>query len=572
MALDFFMRGRAGRVLHSPLADNTLALASRPGTLDPSSRPDGLLGHTGDQEALDQGWAVVFPDTVKARAIRAALQPLVAWRSRGIAAAYAERRAGSPWLAEAPPCLQEWPVGPVDTPERFLSELWLPLEGEARPMYLALLGDFDELPLDWDLVLSRHAWVGRICLPEVDDYACYAEKLIRHESRQATVRSPRCVFVSTASPFGDHALDMGHQQLVLPLHRQLTDPLSRASLGRDRVTLMSGHTLPDGTLQDGLAESARLPEPTVLFSLGHGLGDPDFDAKAQRLHQGSLMLDEDEVLADDVVSNQPFVPGGIWFHYACYSAGTPRLSAYRPWLKRVGQGQASVAALLSTQARGPSFVARQPQLALANPDGPLAVVGHADIAFSYAFESLPMQLTSAGARRQGRHEVLGGVVNALTRGGRAGLALHSMRFFVQQADEALLSSWHRWEESSPLAGLPLSEGAARAELLHLGHNWMAHHDLRGWLVLGDPAARVTLSHHKPLVDAVSAPELAPLPVPRRALRAWGWRVVEQGEDPSAVARELGFTASALARWYAVWDEAGGAAVEAAIEGATWCRQ
>ena len=87
---------------------------------------------------------------------------------------------------------------------------------------------------------------------------------------------------------------------------------------------------------------------------------------------------------------QPFLPGGMWFYLACFGAGTPASSAYHPWLSRLSDegayGGSLGAVLRALPAPGERpFVAALPQAALASPRGPLAVIGHLDLAWTYGF-------------------------------------------------------------------------------------------------------------------------------------------------------------------------------------------
>jgi hypothetical protein len=88
-----------------------------------------------------------------------------------------------------------------------------------------------------------------------------------------------------------------------------------------------------------------------------------------------------------------FLPGGLWMMFACFGAGTPDDSAYRPWLEQLRAlgkfGGAIEPVLRSLPAAGqPPFIAALPRALLANPDGPLGFVGHIDLAWSYSFQEL----------------------------------------------------------------------------------------------------------------------------------------------------------------------------------------
>jgi hypothetical protein len=224
--------------------------------------------------------------------------------------------------------------------------------------------------------------------------------------------------------------------------------------------------------------------PGVLFSCSHGAGAPSggwTSPDRRRALQGALCLGGDTRLEADAVARAPFLPGGVWLMFACFGAGTPRQSAFEPWLLRLrqhGDHDDDLAPVLaSLPAEGePPFLAALPQAALANPDGPLAIIGHLDLAWSYGFQDLDKM--SRGERHRRFHEL----VAQLVKGTRVGLALGGslMRARNQVQTEIAIAT-----ADEARAGHELAEQRAR-----LGHRWMVLQDLDGYIALGDPAARI----------------------------------------------------------------------------------
>src|SRR5262245_54561146 len=112
-------------------------------------------------------------------------------------------------------------------------------------------------------------------------------------------------------------------------------------------------------------------------------------------------------------SRARFLPGGVWVMFACFGAGTPSRSAYHHWLARwqaSGEHDGDLAPVLaSLPADGePAFLAALPQAALASPSGPLAVIGHLDLAWSYGFVDLDKM--SRGERHRRFHELIAQLV------------------------------------------------------------------------------------------------------------------------------------------------------------------
>jgi hypothetical protein len=178
--------------------------------------------------------------------------------------------------------------------------------------------------------------------------------------------------------------------------------------------------------------------------------------------------------------------------FACFGAGTPTQSVYHPWLARLqAQGEPGVdlgMLLASLPAEGETaFVSSLAQAALANPRGPLAVIGHLDLAWSYAFCDLEKRTRSERHRRF--HEL----VAQLVKGTRVGLALGGSLTRARNQIQAELAI----AAGDPISGDPISGGVDAAappapEQIRLGHRWMALRDLEGYIALGDPAARLNV--------------------------------------------------------------------------------
>jgi hypothetical protein len=257
------------------------------------------------------------------------------------------------------------------------------------------------------------------------------------------------------------------------------------------------------------------------------------------------------------VAEAPFLPGGLWIYFACFGAGTPRTSAYHHWLDMLAQhgmaGLGPVGAALSGLDRGGGFVSGLVKAALANPDGPLAVLGHIDLAWSYSYEELRV----AGDRRvTGSNRSLNffNVMSKLVAGERAGAASLALRLQQLAVGAELTAHYDRNKRAGTV------EGATPAEALALGNLWMLHQDLLGYALLGDPAVRLPL-----------AGRVAPRAVDAPAVDAGALDRLEQaalaiagGASPGAIAAQLGVPRSEVAEAAEVYREAGRAALAALL--------
>jgi hypothetical protein len=224
--------------------------------------------------------------------------------------------------------------------------------------------------------------------------------------------------------------------------------------------------------------------PAALLTLSHGdAGPPEGWASPtqQRQRQGAPVLGNGESLTVDDVSQRSFLPGGVWLYFACLGAGTPAQSTYTPWLQRLkdaGEGGRHLKSVLATAPLDKRpFVAALPQAALANLEGPLAVIGHVDLAWSYAYHDMD------GHNHAARFT---NVLKDLMKHRRAGVSLHSLTSAIASVDARLAMLYQqdamaRYEGEEP-----------PPELLDRAHLWMARQDLSAYVLLGDPAARLPI--------------------------------------------------------------------------------
>ncbi|MCB9759915.1 MAG: hypothetical protein H6739_08780 [Alphaproteobacteria bacterium] len=568
MSLDVLLQGPEGEAINKEegLPDIAAGEGGRPGKVVTVTDPDHLGTFSGPND-MDQGWGILYP--AGREDLLSALEPLIKLRERQIADRWTiNRQIGDP------PKVQRWPIQPTTDSTTFLATVYDKLKFRDQPMYLLILGDFHEVGLEMQQGLMSRCYVGRLCFDSPDDYRAYAEKVKATEETPAAFNQPRLVLYSTSdSGWGrrDRAVDSGHAQLIVPTHKDFSDFENNYGYATTDV-LLAGPRAPraEHGSWDGLRKLARADQPTVMLSLSHGAGLPGWDKDEQRAMQGRMKLSGREMLDLSHLSESPFLPNGVWFYYACFGAGTPHNSVYAPWLRKLASTGywGRVPDVLSTLARDEQpFVARQPKVALANPEGPLGVYAHADIAFSYGYSKQKGQdlFTTDDPdvfEASGKDSAPGyvrDVLGALGAGLRTGLALRYLTNILASVDDNLLKGYQTdaeledklvrkvLEAAAQPSGPAAEEDAAsrifnavRGASAELGnadrmtldaiaevskvsvtelvdafgtrvdearreaarldarsHNWMTRNDLRGFILLGDPAASLALPTIRP---------------------------------------------------------------------------
>lgn len=355
-----------------------------------------------------------------------------------------------------------------------------PADPEAMPYYLLLVGDPEAIPYALQYQLDVQYAVGRIHFESPQQYADYAHAVVTAE--RANPRSRRAALVGVANA-NDRATQLSATRLVQPLFERLTawqaqqDEASRWTVD---------HHVGDAASKAGFGRLLGGDNtPALLFSASHGLGYPNGDLRQAR-HQGALVcqdwpgpvewrgeLSPEQSISADDISDQAQLRGLIAFHFACFGAGTPRLDDF-PQL--VGAASA-LGAQLTRSIAPQAFVAQLPTRLLGHPGGgALAVVGHVERALGSSF------LWTSPAGQQASVTAFEGALRRLMRGEPVGLAMEAFNARYAELCADLTQQVRRVNQQGRLPN--------EVELAQL---WMGSTDARGYVVLGDPAARLVVS-------------------------------------------------------------------------------
>ncbi|AUX42477.1 hypothetical protein SOCE26_039100 [Sorangium cellulosum] len=460
-----------------------------------------------------------------------------------------------------------------------------------RPRYLLLLGDLDEVSAELQHVLANGSFVGRLHVagadgkPDLDGYAAYADKVVRWAREPTGAEQPDALFFVAND--GSDATRLGHSLLIEPCLLMAQRP------GRRRFPAANVLEVPGTDTAAEFLGGVNAARPSVLLSVSHGLGRPRGGWASdhhQRALQGALVVGgqggSERLLTAEMMQNASFLPGGLWFCLACFGAGTPKESAFYAWLSLLAREGAfdGVQRVLESLPRAGErpFLAALPQAALRNPEGPLAVIGHLDLAWTYGFTD-PNRMTQSRASR------IFSSLQAAARGSRAGVALDALMRSYREVNDELLSGYHAeedarvWNRPSPVE--PVKRSSA----------FMLRNDLRGYVLLGDPAARLPLmasgvQARLPLEasEVLRTTAMQPEKLPEKAMLTRGLldeilpqresmparsaghdaakreeaviAVLRGDEAPRAIAERYGVSRAELDRWVEVYREAGRSAV------------
>lgn len=445
------------------------ALSARKPTKAQGARDTKFLDAPGDDpnNLSYQRWGVVAPEGPPGDELLRSIAQLIALRE-------AEQGAKAS-VYRVPPNMN--PAEASAWREKvYLSEAVAEID---RPRYLLILGGLETISLSLQQALATMAFVGRLHFDEQSGYAAYAEKACRYAEGASPHAAADALFYAARDP--SMTTIAGYKQLVKPCFEAATSLKRSGKLTAESVVEVTRW----GAKLNEFMEPAAGPRPAVLLSSSHGVGVGRSEPlERRRSLQGALSLGTAGTLSAEALRGARFLPGGVWFCVACFSAGTPLDSAYGAWLSELAKDRAAPANLDAVFGTlpgpgEPPFVAALPQAALSSMEGPLAFIGHMDLAWSYSF-------LSTETFSEGRPSRIFSALRVLLSGGRAGVAHGALMRSYLEANDDLLAIYQVQQDSKMFGHADPTDPWRRC------HLWMLRNDLRGYVLLGDPAARLPL--------------------------------------------------------------------------------
>ncbi len=334
------------------------------------------------------------------------------------------------------------------------------VEPAKMPYYLLIVGGPEEIPWDFQYELDIEYAVGRICFDTLAEYERYACQVVAAETEPP--KQGRTAAFFAVEHEGDPATELSVRHLAEPLAKRARD--------------QAGWEVNEAFRQE--ATKVRLRRllggdetPDFLFTASHGMVLRRESAVLQE-YQGSIVCREHPgpnrfkgpapreffFCANDLCPETERLRGMISFHFACYSAGSPRENDFRY--------ESDAAAEVAPQP----FVARLPQRLLAHPrGGALAVIGHIETAWPSSIE-----WGGAGQQIQPFEDAL----DMILQGRPVGEAMEVFGERFARLSVPLAKELQRLRNRGP------------EDPEYLATLWIACNDARNYIVLGDPAVRL----------------------------------------------------------------------------------
>ena len=330
------------------------------------------------------------------------------------------------------------------------------------PYYVLLVGGPERVSFPFQYQLGVQRAVGRLHFDTPAQYARYAENVVAAEVSCVPDAEPQRAHIFAARNPGDLPTALSASRLAYPLAQDLAATAA--------VTSDIGETATKQRLSEILAGDQRL---SLLFTATHGLGRA---GPAQREIQGALLCQEwqgplhgpltgSEYLSGDDLDTRHPISASVVFSFGCYSAGTPQATDF-------------VDTPTPAASADPPFIARLPQRLLAHPRGGcIAFVGHVDRAWNCSFlwkgvkpRILPFTST----------------IEAFLAGAPLGMAMEYVSARYSTTATELVSILQQMRAFGRVVD--------DRELAQL---WLATNDARNFVVVGDPAIRLTAQRQGP---------------------------------------------------------------------------
>jgi len=398
----------------------------------------GLPWGVSPEKITEAGWGVVFYAKEREE-VKAAIGRLVELRSTLVpkdkvkVLTYNDGEEVPEWLAR-----YGMGVGDVDPTK--------------VPYYLLVVGDPAKIPFEFVQNLALGYCVGCIHFDETDDYSHYVDAVLRYETSVTSGDEPD---VMIFAPRHDPATRLSCDYLAAPL----CDQLSRSF---EVCKLLGG----DATKQL-LVEKLTVKPPSLFFSASHGLGFP-VGYEKQLARQGALVCQEwqgqeppqpQQVFSAEDVGPDWNLSRTIFFHFACFSCGTPENDRFL-------RGYNKEPIRLAVRA---FYSALSKRLLSKESNASLAVLGHVDRAWGHSI--------LAGGEDPQLIPFKNAIYTILS-GQPVGLALKDFRDRYAAYSVALT----RLMSTKQHGGCVPEEKIART--------WIRRNDAEGYLLFGDPAVRL----------------------------------------------------------------------------------
>jgi hypothetical protein len=347
------------------------------------------------------------------------------------------------------------------------------------PQYVLIIGGPNNIPFEFQKMLSLVAHVGRIDFDNVEQVKNYAEKVKRIESNRESIVNKEVTFFATDHDRNDYGCHDPTHYNCFAIEDELMPDVGKLSKQKyaPNVNLIRSEATKMNFLE-------RLPKskPALVYASTWGMSAPEESMTLQQKYTGAICCQGDykndpdyDILlltADDIPKETPFLEGSIFFQQSSFSYGTPSVSLvnYVP-----DQG------MIPKKIAPTDFVASLPKKLVFHPQGPLAFVGHMDelLSFSYGIgESVDR------VERREQLAPFSTMIDHLLNGRPIGYALKEFTSRVSTANNELPGY------DTALSGIIKDKKKKEEMETKAAQLFLERNELQNYMIFGDPAVRI----------------------------------------------------------------------------------
>ncbi len=347
------------------------------------------------------------------------------------------------------------------------------------PHYILIIGDPNLVPFNFQSALSTRACVGRIDIgaktkdDAILNLKTYVDKVHRMENSKQPFVTDDTIFFAT-----DEGINQkGCSDATFYSHHYLSKPLSK--FVRNNIQFKTIEIMAEKATKKNLLDSLEKSKPSLIFTASHGTSPYGEKADVQKKYTGAIVCkdyldshDEQDSLIteDDIPIDKPFAEGSVFVQFGCFGYGTPAITEVAKWNYENG-------IWTGLQLAPKSYVSPIPKKLIFNPNGPLAFIGHVDVAMYNSFTNPKNPLPDAAY--DPRIDPYFTMMQSLLSGDPVSLALSDVSKKFNSANE----QFPRLYNSHQLK--LITDDAYYAKL---ADTYLERVDAGNFMIFGDPAA------------------------------------------------------------------------------------
>jgi len=343
-----------------------------------------------------------------------------------------------------------------------------------RPNYILIVGDPEMIPFEFQSRLDVQANVGRVCFDTLEGLQTYVDKVVRLSNDPPLLEKKATFFAPNYGKNKNEEYDAtyySYNKMVKPMLDYIKKDLATLNIATDPLA-------ENNATKDRLVDNLTKSKSAFVYVASHGVGRAKGADRQKEVTGAIACQDWNETPDDDSLfkgkdipldKKTPFLEGAVFVQFSCFSYGTPKYD--------------EVVDLSSDESPArpiadKSLVADIPKKLLAHPRGPLAFIGHVNIAYLEGFYDDNDVLSEEDKIGLGPYN---SIVDSVFNNQTMGTAMNTMN--MRGADDSRVLS-----DELPV----YIKNPSAKKKLEINKLFLSKHDSVNYFLFGDPAVKLNL--------------------------------------------------------------------------------